>query len=82
MFHVQIYNYGNNWRPHNHSFNLLIEFILKGEESIMQTEPQKSVMFYTDNTVLSCNFLSFSKISLIMFSTGSIGTKLKSVETL
>ena len=43
MFHVQICNYGTYQRPHSHSFNLLIEFILKGEVSIMQTEPQKFI---------------------------------------
>ena len=40
MFHIQIGNYGAYWRPHSYSFNLLIEFILKEEVSIMQTEPQ------------------------------------------
>ena len=41
MFHVQICNYGTNQRPHGCSFNLFIEFILKGEVSTIQTEPQK-----------------------------------------
>ena len=41
MFHVQICSYGAYQRPHSHSFNLLIEFILKRIVSIMQTEPQK-----------------------------------------
>ena len=30
-FQVQICNYGAYWRSHSHSFNLFIEFILKGE---------------------------------------------------
>ena len=34
-------NYGAYCRSHSQSFNLLIEFILKGEVSIMQTDPQK-----------------------------------------
>ena len=41
MFHIQIGNYGAYWRCHSCSLNLLIEFILKGEVSITQTEPQK-----------------------------------------
>ena len=41
MFHVQICNYGLYQRSHCHSFNLLIEFILKRNASIMQTEPKK-----------------------------------------
>ena len=41
LFHIQIGNYGAYQRTHSHSFHLLIEFILKGELSIMQTEPHK-----------------------------------------
>ena len=40
MFHIWIGSYGAYWGPHSHSFNLLIEFILKEEVGIMQTEPQ------------------------------------------
>ena len=41
MLHIQTGNYGADWWPHHHSLNLLIEFILKWEVCIMQTEPQK-----------------------------------------
>ena len=41
MFHVQIGNYGAYWWAYSHSLNLLIEFLLKWEVCIMQTEPQK-----------------------------------------
>ena len=41
MFYIQIGNYGAYWRPHCHSFNLLMEFILKRKVSVMHTEPQK-----------------------------------------
>ena len=41
MLHVQIDNYGIYWQPHCCSLNLFIEFILKWEVCIMQTEPQK-----------------------------------------
>ena len=38
-------------------------------------------MFWTDNTVLSFNFSSLSKRSLIIFRAGSIGTEVKSEVT-
>ena len=40
-----------------------------------------SMMFLADNTVLSFNFSSFSKRSLIIFGAGSIGTEVKSEVT-
>ena len=41
ILHVQIYHYRAYWRPHSCTFNLFIEFILKGEVCIVQTEPEK-----------------------------------------
>ena len=40
-FHIQVGNYGAYQKPFHHSLNLLIEYVLKGEVCIMQTEPYK-----------------------------------------
>ena len=48
---------------------------------LCRQNPRSSMMFWTDNTVLSFNLSSFSKRSLIMFSAGSIGIEVKSEVT-
>ena len=37
--HVQVCHYRAYWRPHSCTFTLFIEFILKQEVCIVQTEP-------------------------------------------
>ena len=60
---------------------MFIDFILKRKIELCRQNPNNSITFCTDNTVLSCNVVSLSNRSFIILSAGHTGNAVNNVVT-